>query len=192
MAVAAGDCSLTVHTQASSESGWLLLRDGRSSLLAGGAETTRVPRHYGWLRGLPSMVCLLRPLHDVLFQVCVGDDTSLALSVEGCLAHVVDDGISLPDAEGVRNYLLDHPDACLPLLRICLATIARFAAEADLRLELYRDPEIEDDHLVLYVSRREYDQSFMHALQELWGESEEALEGTTAWILVTTDFGTPG
>jgi len=138
------------------------------------------------------MVCLLRPLHDVLFQVCVGDDTSLALSVEGCLAHVVDDGISLPDAEGVRNYLLDHPDACLPLLRICLATIARFAAEADLRLELYRDPEIEDDHLVLYVSRREYDQSFMHALQELWGESEEALEGTTAWILVTTDFGTPG
>jgi hypothetical protein len=59
-------------------------------------------------------------------------------------------------------------------------------------LELYRDPEIDDEYLTLYVRQRRYDaDKLLEEIEDLRAGSQAALRETSGWLLVTTDFRPP-
>ena len=57
----------------------------------------------------------------------------------------------------VRDYLLHHSDTADVVETICKAASERFEEHTQLSLEVYRDPEIRDEYLTLYVRQENYD-----------------------------------
>lgn len=96
-------------------------------------------------------------------------------------------GIHIEKPDEVVEYLRWFPDMVSTTKKV--AEVARRKLpDAHLYLELYRDPEIEDEHLVLYARFRNYDSSVMDKIREVWRGYSELLVGKRGWILLTTDF----
>ena len=62
---------------------------------------------------------------------------------------------------------------------------------AQLSLELYRDPEVSDAYLTLYARQEDYEPGLMDELEEVSKQLDEHLEGTSGFLLLTTDFQPP-
>src|SRR5437016_5993795 len=65
-------------------------------------------------------------------------------------------GVVSDSGESVRAYLARHRDLVALLPAICAAARKAFAAPTELSLEMYRDPEVNDEYLTLYVRMPEY------------------------------------
>jgi len=76
-------------------------------------------------------------------------------------------------------------------LSVCATVSARFGAHAQLSLEVYRDPEIEDEYLTLYLRQQDYDRNLLEAIEDICEEYEEELAERSGSLLVTTDFRPP-
>lgn len=117
---------------------------------------------------------------------------SVALpQVEEVLKSLPQMQVLLPRGGEVRHYLLRHSDLCDLLPAICLAVRERFGTDTQLSLEVYRDSEIEDEYLTLYVRQRCYGPDIVEAIEEIREGYEEKLSGRSGWFLVTTDFRSP-
>ena len=57
-----------------------------------------------------------------------------------------------------------------------------------LSLEVYHDPEIEDEYLTLYVRQADYDEHVLSTIEDIRAGYEGELAGRSGWLLVTTDF----
>jgi len=104
----------------------------------------------------------------------------------------------------VRRYLRKFNDM-IDVVPEAVNAAKRHFPEAQLVLELYQDPEIDDRHLVLYVRLWNYDESVMERVRIARGELrsfidrlEEAekeflhhLVDKRGWIQLTTDFQKP-
>ena len=66
-----------------------------------------------------------------------------------------------------------------------------FGQDAELSLELYRDPEIADQFLTLEVRQDQYDTNIVERLDRISGEFADELEHCSGDILLTTDFRAP-
>ena len=98
-------------------------------------------------------------------------------------------GIVVPHPTAVRNYLASHRDLATILPLICEQARSEFGQEAELRLEVYRDPEIEDRHLTLYVRLPAYENNSITArLDRVTQPFEDQLCRASGYLLVTTDF----
>lgn len=90
----------------------------------------------------------------------------------------------------IREYLSLFPD---------IADVASYAVEAARRrfphaqlvLDVYQDPEIDDEYLVLYVRMPHYDDSVMERIAAAEAEYLDMLADKSGWIQLTTDFRTP-
>ena len=90
----------------------------------------------------------------------------------------------------IREYLSLFPD---------IADVASYAVEAARRrfphaqlvLDVYQDPEIDDEYLVLYVRMPHYDDSVMERIATAEAEYLDMLADKSGWIQLTTDFRTP-
>jgi hypothetical protein len=102
-----------------------------------------------------------------------------------CLRHM---GITLASPTNVRSYLLRHIAMTDLLPLICSIAREEFGMEAELSLEVYHDPEIEDEYLTLYVRMKEYDDDFMQRIEAVSVEFEDMLSERSGWFLLTTDF----
>jgi len=71
---------------------------------------------------------------------------------------------------------------------ICSKLIKTFSEDAKLFLEIYRDPEIHDEYLTLYIRKNEYEEMILDRIDETMSEFEPALGSASGWLLVTTDF----
>jgi hypothetical protein len=56
---------------------------------------------------------------------------------------------------------------------------------------VYRDPEIDDEYLALYVRLSRYDDTVMERIAAAEAEYLDRLAGKSGWIQLTTDFRTP-
>jgi hypothetical protein len=97
-----------------------------------------------------------------------------------------------PAADPVRDYLLRFSDLLPVVVRTCRAVSERFGKEAEISLEVYRDPEFDDEYLTLYVRQDPYDEDILETLDRIGEEERRALSGASGWLLVTTDFQPPG
>ncbi len=96
--------------------------------------------------------------------------------------------VMIPEASEVSEYLLAHSDLSCLIPQICCKLIKTFPEEAKLFLEIYRDPEIHDEYLTIYVRKNVYEEQILDCIDEAMAEFELALGSASGWLLVTTDF----
>ena len=116
---------------------------------------------------------------------------SIGIEVEALLAQLREEQVSVADADEVRKYIAQHSDMLPLVLRASLVARAQFGDTASYSLELYRDPDYDDEHLILYIRQYVYDDDFKSKLERVWAEYGPELEGATGWLLVTTDYRRP-
>ena len=114
-----------------------------------------------------------------------------AVDVEALLNWTAFRQIVISRVAEVRDYLFTHPDLLDLLARVCQLALYKAGNDTELSLEVYRDPEIQDEYLTLYARRDDYDADFIMILEGIRSAYQEELSGRSGWILVTTDFGVP-
>ncbi len=71
-------------------------------------------------------------------------------------------------------------------------TRREFGDTAELTLELYHDPEIDDQYLILCVRQAAYEKHIMDRIEAVRARYRDALADKSGWLHVTTDFCPPG
>lgn len=138
--------------------------------------------------GLPVYTNSARPsLYDQLFGAKTFDITA---QIETLLSQIALK-VTIPHPDEARDYLLRHPDVMIILRRVCDAAWTRFGTNSQLSLEVYLDPEIEDEHLTLYVRQENYDEHILDMIENIWTLYEDDHMFMSGWLLVTTDFCPP-
>jgi hypothetical protein len=107
-------------------------------------------------------------------------------ALEGVLRQ---SAVRIEDPAAVRDYLARYPELFPAVGAIGQSARAEFGMPARLRLRLYRDPEIEDRYLALYVRLPTYGPDVLSRLRGVAALHESALEQSAGTLLVTTDFG---
>jgi hypothetical protein len=144
--------------------------------------------------GKPEVHVLLSqfPLADALLRRRFDEGTSsLTCAIESMLASVESAGVRIPMRDEVYFYLIRHHDLTDLVPVVVGAAWDRFGDRAQLSLEVYRDPEIEDEYLTLYVRQQRYDPEIMDRIKEAWLDYQDKLVGKSGWLLLTTDFCPP-
>ncbi|HEY6332036.1 MAG TPA: hypothetical protein VI756_22090 [Blastocatellia bacterium] len=102
-------------------------------------------------------------------------------------------GVAVPQMEDVIAYLTAHPSLVLALQPYCAAAIAAGGKVARVSLELYRDPEIDDDHLIVYVRQSPYQDDLMDRIDEARDAVRHLapVDESAGWVHITTDFQRP-
>jgi len=111
--------------------------------------------------------------------------------VKDTLFGQVSTRVTIPRPAEVREYLVQYPDMIDLVLQVAVSASARFGPPTELSLELYTDPEIDDEYLTLYVRQTSYDEDILDQIEELSVRHERGLHGKSGWLLVTTDFCPP-
>jgi hypothetical protein len=93
-----------------------------------------------------------------------------------------------PNPSEVDSYLNQHPDLSSILPGLARAARAEFEEPAELSLEVYHDPEIDDHYLTLVVRLPAYDQQTMKRIDAVWGKFEKKIGKSSGWLTLTTDF----
>ena len=96
--------------------------------------------------------------------------------------------IAVPEPRAVNAYLRQHPDLAQLVPALCAKARREFGNPTVLSLELYRDPEIDDSYLTLYVRQENYTPDLLDRIHEVSAVNEMALAKTSGHFLITTDF----
>lgn len=115
----------------------------------------------------------------------IADVTS---QIDTALSRISSGGIMIPQPAEVRGYLLRYPDIIDLLMSVCKIARERFEMHTQLSLEVYHDPEIDDEYPTLYVRQENYDEQILDKIESICVEYEKAIAGKSGWLLVTTDF----
>jgi hypothetical protein len=111
--------------------------------------------------------------------------------IEELLEHLKSDQIVIPNPEEVSDYLRQYPDIIDLVEFACDETRDRFTPPTQLSLELYRDPESDDEYLTLYVRQEKYEEDIMDVIEDVWSTYEHELTTKLGDFLITTDFDFP-
>jgi len=99
--------------------------------------------------------------------------------------------VRLEHPEEIYAYLRQHPDLT-PVVAHAVKQARDAFPDATLLLQLYHDPEIEEDTLLVLLIRSEtYPPDFWQKLTQLRSQEIEPLCGHCDHFHLTTDFGQP-
>jgi hypothetical protein len=118
-------------------------------------------------------------------------NTAITFQIEILLDWLLDNRVLIPQPSEVRNYLLRYFDLTRILRSTCKLAMDRFGMQSRLSLEIYYDPEVEDQYLTLYIRQFQYNEDILKRIEELHEEYEVDLTDSAGWFLVTTDFRPP-
>jgi hypothetical protein len=99
--------------------------------------------------------------------------------------------VMIPNWSEVQAHLTPFPLLRHALPDICAETREQFGPDAELSLELYRDPEFDDCYLTLYVRMNKYDGQVMAKIHAVRSKFADRLSAINGYLLVTTDFRRP-
>jgi hypothetical protein len=99
--------------------------------------------------------------------------------------------ISVPRPRDVSAYLRQHPDLADVVPALCAEARREFAPPTELSLEVYRDPEIDDVYLTLYVRPATYETDLLDRIHRVTEAHAKDLARRSGHVLVTTDFRAP-
>jgi len=111
--------------------------------------------------------------------------------IEAVLSWLLSKRIMIPQPAEVRDYLLRYPDMTNLLPSVCKMAWEQFGMDTQLSLEVYHDPEIEDEYLTLYIRQQHYEEHILDIIEDICTQYEAELTGRSGWLLVTTDFRSP-
>lgn len=110
----------------------------------------------------------------------------------GCLiGRLLEKDIVIPNVQEVWDYLLKY-DNILGIVWIAVKlALEKFGKNSQLSLEVYHDPEIDDQYLALYVRQEEYDGNIFDVIDEISEEYEDMLSESEGWFVLTSDLHQP-
>ena len=116
--------------------------------------------------------------------------SSVVMNMKNTLELVKNSGVIIQRMKMVENYLLDHIRV-IPVLKQSVQIISEKLKSADqLILDLYQDPEYDDEFLVIYARQRKYNDDFIEQIEQTRKEYQYLLPNTND-IFLTTDFQPP-
>jgi len=98
--------------------------------------------------------------------------------------------VQFENPHSIREYLLRFTEL-LDVISQAVDAAEKHFPEAQLVMNVYRDPEIADCYLVLYIRLKHYDDSVMERLEKAEAEFLDQLVNKEGWIQLTTDFREP-
>ncbi len=131
----------------------------------------------------------LLPKNVLITELIMEQDVSLTVEIERLL-RVLEQQIRLKEPGRIVNYLLQFPELIEVIPKAVDAAQKHFP-EAQLVLEVYQDPEIENEYLALYVRLKRYDDSVAERLEKAEAEFLDLLATKDGWLQLTTDFQEP-
>jgi len=146
-----------------------------------------------WRRGVPREPSPQTDLANSirLARLYPEETSNVTFEVENLLNWLLQNQVVVPEPREVRDYLLRYPDITGLLPFVCRLAWERLGMHTQLSLEVYHDPEIQDEYLTLYVRRPHYEEHLISAIEDVCAEYEAELVGKSGWLLVTTDFRPP-
>jgi hypothetical protein len=99
--------------------------------------------------------------------------------------------VVIPKQKEVADYLADNGGLARLLPDICRDVRAAFGPKVELSLQLYRDPEIDDRYLTLYVRQEKYDQDILKQIEAVSKAFDDRLQEAPGYFLLATDFRRP-
>jgi WD40 repeat protein len=99
--------------------------------------------------------------------------------------------VLLPQPADVDRYLAAHRALGKLLPTICAKAREVFGSSDELSLELYKDPEIDDQYLTLYVRQQRYAPDLMEKIDRFSRQFDDSLEKPSGYLLITSDFRRP-
>ncbi len=115
-------------------------------------------------------------------------EISLTREIEDFLGRLQQRGVRINRIEEIREYLRQFPDMIEVTEKIVREASIHLPAEARFALEVYQDPEIKDEHLVLYVRFKNYPPNVMEEIRSVREKCRAYLVGRRGWLHLTTDF----
>lgn len=116
-----------------------------------------------------------------------GGTRAISQEVERLLSQLIENQVSLIAPDEIRRYLRNFPDL-IELVPVAIEAARRYLPEAELSLQVYHDPEIDDSYLAIYVRVRKYDESVMERIEQAEAEFLDLLMDKSGWLQLTTDF----
>jgi hypothetical protein len=113
----------------------------------------------------------------------------LEVDIENVLRELSKD-IRINNINSIRDYLIEFPDI-IDIIPKAVNSAKKYFPNAQIVLDLYIDPEIDDKYPIIYVRAKDYDDKFMELLDKARKDFMEDLINKRGWILLTTDFGKP-
>jgi hypothetical protein len=95
--------------------------------------------------------------------------------------------IKVNNKESICDYLNKFPDI-IDIIPKAVSATREYFPYAQIVLDLYIDPEIDDKYLVLYVRLKEYEGSIIELLDKARLEILDELKDKKGWIQITTDY----
>ncbi len=145
-----------------------------------------IPLYLTRLGSLPSL-----PISTVPTTLEEKETTlSFSVSIQKLFTELKQAGVRIPKWSEVYDYLLRFPNL-IDVVRRATKAALKHLSEAQLYLELYHNPEIEDEHLVLYARFPEYEEDVMERIHQAQKEYRYLLRGKSGYLILTTDFRHP-
>ena len=113
---------------------------------------------------------------------------SITVDIESLLGRLQEQRVELIDTNAIREYMRDHSDMVSEVDIVAALVRSRFGKNAQLLLDVYSDPEIDDQYLQLRVRAIDYNSEFMNLIDVVDSLTGPILHHGTGRILLTTDF----
>jgi len=98
--------------------------------------------------------------------------------------------VRIPDPAEVVEYLVRFPEL-ISVVDAVVRLAAKMLPEAQLTLQVYHNPEIDDQYLVLYARFASYDETTIERIRAVRDKYRPLFKNTSCWLLLTTDFRPP-
>ena len=102
-----------------------------------------------------------------------------------------DDALPSINDPAVLAYLAKYPDIRTPLTEVWSAASKEFRTDAVLSIEVFSEPDEDDEYLSLYVRQEEYQDDILDRIDTIRAQMRESLATNKGRILLTTDFQPP-
>lgn len=97
--------------------------------------------------------------------------------------------ILIPEPQEVEQYLSKYIGLKDILKKISSEANKMFQPTAQISLEVYHDPEEDDQYLALYVRQQQYEKDIMDKIRSIRSKyRSEIAKNLPGWLLLTTDF----
>jgi len=118
-------------------------------------------------------------------------EPDITISIDEMLKYLALMKILIPKPDDVKYYLHQYPDIIDLIQYVCDETRNRFKLPTQISLELYRDPEIDDQYLTIYVRQKEYEKDIADKIDEIRSSYCNELADKSGYFLLTTDYQVP-
>lgn len=120
------------------------------------------------------------------------DNTHFSPDIEQSLLSLQENlGFIFPNPGEVASYLRHNIGLYDVVLYACMLTEEEFANTAQITLDVYFDPETDDEYLTICIRQSHYDEDIMDKIDSICSRYEPDLDCCKGWFVVTTEFRTP-